>query len=183
MLNVIRSFLKVANTRSLATVPSIAGARNHEQLSENRFVKPREVWISSLETEEENLEGIKTLHPKIFAATPRIDIIHSNLEWQRKYRFVSFAHAKLRFECRGKKLKFICTEPGSIVFCSLRWRSQAVASKRPWKSSPWINPIASVPWRRRRSRTKISDHTFLHASVLYPSSWTHDNSFCQTGTE
>ena len=97
--------MKVANTRSLATVPSIAGARIQEQLSDNqfssKFVKPREVWISNLETEEENLEGIKTLHPKIFAATPRIDIIHSNLEWQRKYRFVSFAHAKLRFECRG----------------------------------------------------------------------------------
>lgn len=41
------------------------------------------------------------LHPKIFAATPRIDLIHLNLTWQRNYRFVSFAHSKQRHEVRG----------------------------------------------------------------------------------
>lgn len=56
-------------------------------------------FIESLEDDE--LRGIMKLHPKIFASTPRMDIIHLNIEWQRKYRFVSFAHAKLRFECRG----------------------------------------------------------------------------------
>jgi hypothetical protein len=105
MLNIVRSFLKVSNTRSLASIPSAASGRIDEQLSDyrsgSRFVKPREVWVSNLLEEDDNAEGIKTLHPKIFADTPRIDIIHQNMQWQRNYRFVSFAHAKMRFECRG----------------------------------------------------------------------------------
>jgi large subunit ribosomal protein L4 len=68
---------------------------------ESKFREPREVWIESLETENEDRHGIMKLHPKVFGATPRTDIIHLNVDWQRKYRYVSFAHAKLRFECRG----------------------------------------------------------------------------------
>lgn len=32
---------------------------------------------------------------------PRIDIIHQNVTWQQKYRYVSFAHTKVRSEVRG----------------------------------------------------------------------------------
>lgn len=41
------------------------------------------------------------LNPKIFAATPRIDLIHSNVRWQTMYRRVSFAHTKSRAEVKG----------------------------------------------------------------------------------
>lgn len=41
------------------------------------------------------------LNPKIFAATPRIDLIHLNVCWQRNYKRVSFATAKTRNEVRG----------------------------------------------------------------------------------
>lgn len=112
MLNIVRSFLKVANTRSLASLPSAASSLKQQQSPEiqyeSKFVQPREIWIESLNTEDENVEGIMQLHPKIFAATPRMDIIHLNVEWQRKYRFVSFAHTKQTFECRGKIIKMNC---------------------------------------------------------------------------
>lgn len=106
MLNLVRTFIKAAGTRSLATAPSVTASLKLNQPAEiqyekNFVAKPRDVWVESLETEEENFSKIIQLHPKVFAATPRMDIIHLNVEWQRKYRYVSFAHAKLRFECRG----------------------------------------------------------------------------------
>lgn len=105
MLNIVRSFLKAANTRSLASLPPAASSLNRQHGQElvlpSRFVEPREVWIENLDTEEEKMLGILNLHPKIFSATPRMDIIHVNFEWQKKYRYVSFAHAKLRMECNG----------------------------------------------------------------------------------
>merc|ERR1719347_157057 len=33
-------------------------------------------------------------HPEVFGVYPRIDIIHDNLEWQRKYNVVNYAHCK-----------------------------------------------------------------------------------------
>lgn len=103
MLNIVRSFLKGTNTRSLATAASATNIIKSQQLAEidypKRFVEPRDVWIESLEDDEK--KGILQLDPKIFSATPRMDIVHLNVEWQKKYRYVSFAHAKLRFECRG----------------------------------------------------------------------------------
>lgn len=103
MLNIVRSFLKVASTRSLASAPAAASTlKLHQQPElkfENKFVEPREVWVESLENEKKS--GILKLHPKIFSANPRIDVIHLNVVWQQNYRYVSFAHAKLRFECRG----------------------------------------------------------------------------------
>lgn len=76
MLNIVRSFLKVANTRSLASLPSATSALKQHQSPEiqfeSRFVQPREVWIESLETEEENVQGIMQLHPKIFAGEKNI---------------------------------------------------------------------------------------------------------------
>lgn len=105
MLNLVRSFIKIANTRSLASAPSTASAIKLHQAPEiqfeSKFVHAREAWIESLESENAEKQGIMKLHPKIFAATPRMDIIHLNIEWQRKYRFVSFANTKIRSEVRG----------------------------------------------------------------------------------
>lgn len=65
------------------------------------FQSPRQVWLENLNQVEEQKLGIVELHPTIFGAQPRIDIIHQNVEWQKKYRFVSFAHTKTRNEVRG----------------------------------------------------------------------------------
>jgi len=65
------------------------------------YMKPRQVWIENMDTAEEAKLGILDLHPHIFAANPRIDIIHQNVVWQMKYRWVRYAHTKTRAEVRG----------------------------------------------------------------------------------
>lgn len=52
------------------------------------FHKPREIWLENLDTVEEKKLGLINLHPEIFAAQPRIDIIHENVKWQRLYNYV-----------------------------------------------------------------------------------------------
>lgn len=54
----------------------------------NVYQKPRQVWLENLDTVEEKKLGLVTLHPHIYAAAPRIDIIHQNVHWQRMYRWV-----------------------------------------------------------------------------------------------
>uniref|UniRef100_A0A1A9WUF9 Large ribosomal subunit protein uL4m n=1 Tax=Glossina brevipalpis TaxID=37001 RepID=A0A1A9WUF9_9MUSC len=61
----------------------------------------RQVWIENIDDVQERKLGIIELHPDVFAAQPRVDVIQENIEWQRKYRFVSFAHTKTRAEVRG----------------------------------------------------------------------------------
>ncbi|XP_068632617.1 large ribosomal subunit protein uL4m [Battus philenor] len=65
------------------------------------YTKPREVWIENLDSIEEKKLGLFELHPMVYAALPRIDIIHRNVIWQRKYRWVSWANTKTRAEVRG----------------------------------------------------------------------------------
>lgn len=67
----------------------------------NPFRTPRSVWIENLDTIEEQKVGLHELSSEIFGASPRIDIVHQNIEWQRKYRFVSFSNTKTRNEVRG----------------------------------------------------------------------------------
>lgn len=62
---------------------------------------PRQAWIENMTTTNVQRKGIMELHPDVFAATPRIDIIHRNVIWQRKYKFVSFAQAPSRSEKPG----------------------------------------------------------------------------------
>ncbi|XP_012283826.1 39S ribosomal protein L4, mitochondrial [Orussus abietinus] len=69
------------------------------------YAKHREVWLENLDTYKEKKLGLVTLHPEIFATLPRIDILHQNIRWQRLYRFVSYAHTKVRSEVRGSGRK------------------------------------------------------------------------------
>ncbi|XP_011191912.2 39S ribosomal protein L4, mitochondrial [Zeugodacus cucurbitae] len=66
----------------------------------NRAVA-RQVWIENINAVPESKVGIIELHPDVFATQPRVDVIQENIEWQRKYRYVSFAHTKTRAEVRG----------------------------------------------------------------------------------
>ncbi|XP_035916439.1 39S ribosomal protein L4, mitochondrial [Anopheles stephensi] len=61
----------------------------------------RAVWLENMDSVEAQHSGIVELDNTVFGAAPRIDIVHQNIEWQRKYRFVSFAHTKTRNEVRG----------------------------------------------------------------------------------
>lgn len=65
------------------------------------YTKPRQVWIENMDTVEEAKLGILELHPLVYASAPRVDIIHDNITWQKKYRWVSYAHTKVRSEVRG----------------------------------------------------------------------------------
>lgn len=72
-----------------------------ELLYPPKYQKPRQVWLENLNTIDEKKLGLLDLHPDIFAAQPRIDIIHQNVRWQSLYRYVSYAHTKVRSEVRG----------------------------------------------------------------------------------
>lgn len=65
------------------------------------YQKPREVWLENLDTVQEKKLGLITLHPHVYAAAPRIDIIYQNVRWQKMYRWVCYAHTKTRAEVRG----------------------------------------------------------------------------------
>ncbi|XP_055387321.1 39S ribosomal protein L4, mitochondrial [Condylostylus longicornis] len=65
------------------------------------ILRPRQAWVENCNTVEEKKVNLIELDPKVFAEKPRVDVIHENVEWQRKYRFVSFAHTKTRAEVRG----------------------------------------------------------------------------------
>lgn len=65
------------------------------------YTKPREVWIENLDTIKEQKLGLFELHPSVFATVPRIDMIARNVNWQRNYKFVCWAHTKVRSEVRG----------------------------------------------------------------------------------
>ena len=65
------------------------------------YQKPREVWLENLDTVESKKIGLVALHPDVYGAAPRIDIIHQNVRWQQMYRFVAYAHTKTRAEVRG----------------------------------------------------------------------------------
>ncbi|KAG0720500.1 39S ribosomal protein L4, mitochondrial [Chionoecetes opilio] len=65
-------------------------------------VVPREAWIETLDTSAASPQvGLMHLHPQVFGAFPRLDIIHDNVVWQRKMCMVNTAHTKSRAEVRG----------------------------------------------------------------------------------
>ncbi|GBP20436.1 39S ribosomal protein L4, mitochondrial [Eumeta japonica] len=91
---------------SSSSVPAVAHNYNlnvekKDWKFQPQYMKPREVWIENMDTIDEKKMGLIELHPDVFAASPRIDIIHRNMIWQSKYRWVSWAHTKTRAEVRG----------------------------------------------------------------------------------
>lgn len=66
-----------------------------------KFTKPRQAWVENMDTVEETKLGIVDLHPLIFSASPRIDLLHQNVRWQLMYRKVNWDFAKTRAEMRG----------------------------------------------------------------------------------
>ncbi|XP_014478102.1 PREDICTED: 39S ribosomal protein L4, mitochondrial [Dinoponera quadriceps] len=86
-------------TKAQDIVPIISEVRYDDEST--LYQKPRQVWLENLDTVKEKKLGFVTLHPQIFAATPRIDIIHQNVRWQKMYRWVSYANTKTRAEVRG----------------------------------------------------------------------------------
>lgn len=65
------------------------------------YQKHRQVWLESLDTVKEKKIGLVSLHPDIFAAPARIDIVHQNSRWQQLYKRVNYEHAMTRAELPG----------------------------------------------------------------------------------
>jgi len=61
----------------------------------------RQAWVDNLDTIEEKKLGLVDLHPDIFGAFPRIDILHDNIRWQKLYRYINWKHLPNRMERQG----------------------------------------------------------------------------------
>lgn len=48
----------------------------------------RQAWVENLDTVEERKLGLVDLHPSIFGAFPRTEIISDNVVWQNLYKHV-----------------------------------------------------------------------------------------------
>lgn len=66
-----------------------------------KHTKPREAWVCKLDTIDERKIGLVNLHPLVFAAMPRIDIIYHNYNWQKKLHFVDYKTEPSRAEMSG----------------------------------------------------------------------------------
>lgn len=105
----------VTACQSTVSTESTTGASNEGALLKPALILPqnyaeyppvnknsaRQAWIENTDAVAERKLGLVELHPDVFASQPRVDVIQENIEWQRKYRYVSMAHAKTRAEVRG----------------------------------------------------------------------------------
>ncbi|XP_055317484.1 39S ribosomal protein L4, mitochondrial [Sitodiplosis mosellana] len=97
--SLISPVLQNVTARGFSTKPLILPVINKHLDQTNQVA--RQVWIENMDTTNVQRKGLMELHPDVFAAPPRIDIIHRNVIWQQKYKYVSFAWAKTRAEKRG----------------------------------------------------------------------------------
>jgi len=58
---------------------------------------PREVWVESLVSSKKNKDLIR-LHPDVFSVKPRLDVLWTNIDWQKRYRLVEHDRQKDRYE-------------------------------------------------------------------------------------
>ncbi|CAG0903580.1 unnamed protein product [Darwinula stevensoni] len=61
----------------------------------------RQAWVETMDTINGELVGLVDLHPRVFAFSPHMSIIHQNVEWQLKYQKVRWETAKSRAEMPG----------------------------------------------------------------------------------
>uniref|UniRef100_A0A8C0U3S4 Uncharacterized protein n=1 Tax=Cyanistes caeruleus TaxID=156563 RepID=A0A8C0U3S4_CYACU len=67
---------------------------------------PVQAWVGSLRHPGDTLRGLADLHPDVFAVTPRLDILHAVVTWQKNYkRIVSVGRGERRgFGVKNKGL-------------------------------------------------------------------------------
>lgn len=97
--SVISTVFQSVARRSYCSKPLVVPVIDKYLEKSNQAI--RQVWIENMDTTEVQRKGILELHPDVFAAPPRIDIIHRNIIWQKKYKTVHFHWAKSRSEKRG----------------------------------------------------------------------------------
>lgn len=163
-LHQIPSFLRTLSTSSpLQCAPKVLTEPLHQTFP-IKGQQPRQVWLENMDTIDEKKLSILELHPEVFAANPRIDLIHKNVQWQIQYRFVSWAHTKTRFEARGGGKK--------------PWPQKGIQRKllplfllimvhfRIGSCTSRFHSKSSFQRRRRRSWTQSSHTSLLHVALL-----------------
>jgi len=65
------------------------------------FYTPRQAWVENMDSIQEEKLGLVDLHPDIFGASPRIDILHLNVQWQKLYKKVNWTCLPSRAEMTG----------------------------------------------------------------------------------
>jgi large subunit ribosomal protein L4 len=79
----------------IPTPPLILG-RSLEFFNSNLRI-PRQAWVENLDSVEERKLGLVELHPSVFGAFPRTEIISDNITWQTMYkRVVGFFFVKVK---------------------------------------------------------------------------------------
>lgn len=70
-----------------ATLPAIAKLNlNRNLVKLSPLQKPIQAWVETLSDLDHNKRlGIVNMHPRIFAASPRLDILARNVYWQTLY--------------------------------------------------------------------------------------------------
>lgn len=66
-----------------------------------KFGRARQAWLEGLDTLESVKLGMIDLHPDVFAAPPRVDMLQANVYWQSIYRKVDWRFARTRAEMPG----------------------------------------------------------------------------------
>jgi len=61
----------------------------------------KQAWLESLATINNEKLGLIDLHPEVFGAFPRIDILFRNIYWQNLYKKIDYRHVPNRMEMRG----------------------------------------------------------------------------------
>ncbi|XP_041354179.1 39S ribosomal protein L4, mitochondrial-like [Gigantopelta aegis] len=94
--------------QNVSEIPSFHAAQQSLPIMTSRRLEypplhtpPKQAWLESLDTIEDGKLGIVDLHPEIFGTYPRIDMLHSNILWQRNFKRISYAKTKSRAEVRG----------------------------------------------------------------------------------
>ncbi|KAK3580874.1 hypothetical protein CHS0354_032936 [Potamilus streckersoni] len=85
----------------VAQRPSIPLITKREIEFPNRYREPKQAWLESLDTLQDEKLGLVDLHPDIFGTYPRIDILHANILWQRWYKKIDYAFVRSRAEMPG----------------------------------------------------------------------------------
>ncbi|GMR58692.1 hypothetical protein PMAYCL1PPCAC_28887, partial [Pristionchus mayeri] len=65
------------------------------------FVQTPQAWVSTLHSVQDERVSLIDLHPSIFRAPPRVDLLHRNLVWQQVYRNVQMTKQLSKAEMPG----------------------------------------------------------------------------------
>ncbi|KAI6241637.1 39S ribosomal protein L4, mitochondrial [Aphelenchoides fujianensis] len=92
-------------SRRLAIGGGAANQTSNRELfrhdAKNPFVRVPESWVTTLSDREAAPVGIINLHPDVFRAPPRMDLLHRNLTWQTNYRNLQLTKQLSRAEMPG----------------------------------------------------------------------------------